>query len=187
MPMWDRKRQVMRHYDRTAKFYDTQYHEEQEAKIRAAIDNLTLNEDNIILDAGCGTGLLFAHIIDKSRFIVGTDISREVLREAMKKAKSYKKVALVLADADNMPFHNRPFNVVFAITLLQNTPSPRATLNEIKRLSKSNATIVVTGLRKAFAEEEFSKMLKQADLRITVRKLDKQMREYVCVCIKMRR
>jgi len=185
--MWDRKRQVMRHYDRTAKFYDTQYYEEQEAKIRAAIANLTLNEDNIVLDAGCGTGLLFAHIVDKSSFVVGVDISRGVLREAVKKAKTYRNIALVLADADNLPFSNQTFQVVFAITLLQNTPSLRATLNEMKRVSKSNADFVVTWLRKAFTEEEFLKMLRQAKLKVINVKLDEQTREYVSVCTKIRR
>jgi len=187
MSKWNKKRRVMRRYDQSARVYDAQYREEQEAKIRTTMNNLTLNRDSVILDAGCGTGLLFEHVAEKSKFTIGTDVSRGVLKEAEKKAKHYMNVALVWADVDNMPFSNRTFDVVFAITLVQNTPNPSATLNEIIRVSKSSATIVVTGLRKAFTKEGFSKMLKQANLKVTIMKLDKQLREYVSICTKMRR
>jgi len=175
----------MRRYDQSAKAYDTLYQEEQEAKIRTAMDNLTLNKGSIVLDAGCGTGSLFKHVARKTKFVVGTDISRGILKEAMKKARQHKKVALVLADVDNMPFSDSVFEIVFAITLLQNTPNPRATLYEIERLSQANATIVVTGLRKAFTEEGFSMMLKQANLNVAKVQIDRHMREYVAVCMRM--
>jgi len=185
MSKWNKKRRVMRHYDQSARVYDTQYREEQEAKIRTAMDNLTINRDNVVLDAGCGTGILFAHIAKKTKFTIGTDISRSILKEAKKKAKNYKNVALVLADVDHMPFFDGAFDAIFALTLLQNTPSPRKTLSEIKHVSKSNAAIVVTGLRKAFIEEEFVKTLKQAKLEVMTVRLDEQMKEYVSVCFKM--
>jgi len=187
MSEWNKKRRVMRHYDQSAKVYDAQYLEEQEAKIWTAMDNLALNPDSLVLDAGCGTGLLFAHAAEKTRFVVGADISRGILKEAKRKAKPHENVALIQADAEKMPFSNSAFDVVFAITLLQNTPSPAGTLNEINRVSKSNATVVVTGLKKAFTKEKFSKMLRQANLEAAVVKLDEQGREYISVCTKVRR
>jgi len=187
MSEWKKKRKVMRHYDQSAEVYDTQYFEEQEAKIGAAMNNLTLSRDSFILDVGCGTGLLFMHIAEKTKLVIGTDISKGLLEEAKKRAEAYKNVALIQADADNMPFSNKTFNAVFAITLLQNMPNPRTTLNEIKRVSKSNAKIVVTGLKKAFTQEDFVKLIEQAGLRVAILKLDKQMREYVSICTKKRR
>lgn len=189
MPMseWNKKRRVMRHYDQSANVYDAQYCEEQGAKIRTALENLTLNQESIVLDAGCGTGLLFARSAEKAKFVVGIDISKSILKEAMKKVKQYKNVALIQSDIDNLPLSDRAFNVVFAVTLLQNVPNPMATLNEIKRVSEPNATIVVTGLRKAFTKEGFAKLLRQANLRVAVVKTDERMKEYVGVCTKMRR
>src|SRR3990170_6677080 len=116
MSEWSKKRRVMRRYDQSAKVYDAQYCEEQDAKIRTAMGNLTLNRDSIVLDAGCGTGLLFERVAEKIRFTVGIDLSRGLLKEAKKKARGYKNIALVLADADNTPFANHTFDVVFAIT-----------------------------------------------------------------------
>ena len=177
----------MRRYDQSARVYDAQYHEEQDAKIRTVMENLTLNRDSIALDVGCGTGLLFEHVAEKTKFTMSTDSSRGLLKEAKKKARRYENIALVLADADNMPFSKHTFDAVFAITLLQNMPNAVATLNEIERVSTSDATIVVSGLRKAFTEDEFSKMLKRADLEVAVLKLDEQHREYIAVCFKTRR
>jgi len=182
MSTWNKKRKVMRHYDQAAIVYDAQYCEEQEAKIRTAMENLTLNQNSLILDAGCGTGLLFKHIGEKTRFVVGIDISSRILKQAKKKVKQLKNVALILADADNMPFHKQAFDAVFAITLLQNTPHPAATLREVRRVSKSNATMVVTGLRKVFTQEEFVKTLELANLKTVILKLDEHGREYVCIC-----
>ena len=67
MSEWNKKRRIMRRYDQSAKVYDAQYREEQEAKIRTAMNNLTLSRDSVILDAGCGTGLLFGHVAEKSK------------------------------------------------------------------------------------------------------------------------
>jgi len=184
MSKWNQKRRVMRHYDQSARVYDAQYLEEQKAKITTAVGNLTLRENSLILDAGCGTGLLFMHVAGKSKCLIGADISRGILKEAKRKAIDYKNVALILADADNIPFPNQMFDAVFAITLLQNAPNPVATLNEIKRVSKSNAAIIVTGLRKAFVEEEFVKMVKQAGLKVASVKPDEKMREYIYISTK---
>lgn len=187
MRAWDLKRRIMRRYNQSARVYDTQYFEEQEAKITTIIRNLHVPPDSIVLDAGCGTGLLFKHLADKTELIVGLDISRGLLQEAIKKAQPYQNVALVMADADNMPFPNRAFDMVFVVTLLQNMPDPRANLEEISRVGKPTASIVVTGLRKRFSQDDFTLILKQAGLMVDTLKLDEGNREYVCLCHKARR
>jgi ubiquinone/menaquinone biosynthesis C-methylase UbiE len=73
---------------------------------------------------------------------------------------------LVQADADHMPFKKNHFSVVFAFTVLQNMPKPLETLNEIKRVAKPEASIVVTGLKKAFSLEAFRTLLESAGLRL---------------------
>jgi len=174
----------MRHYDQLAAVYDAQYYEEQEAKIKAALVEFNLTKENLILDAGCGTGLLFSHTAEKGKLIVGVDISACILKEAKKRVEEYSNTAIVRADTDHMPFSNETFDVVFAITLLQNTPKPHQTLHEMKRVTKQNALIVVTGLRKAFSRKEFARLLRQVELKIKVLRLDENLKEYVAVCRK---
>jgi len=174
----------MRRYNQSAHTYDTQYHEEQEAKITTIMHNIHLKHNSTVLDAGCGTGILLKHLTDTVKLIVGIDISRNLLKKAREKAQHYQNVALVLADADNQPFPQHTFDAAFAVTLLQNTPSPKATLTEIQRVSKQNAMIAVTGLRKKFTQNGFLELLNQAGLTIDSLKQDKHNREYVGTCHK---
>ena len=187
MPVWIHKRRVMRRYDQSARAYDAQYREEQDAKIKVLMQGLSLKQSSVVLDAGCGTGLLFKHLTERAESITGTDISKGLLRKARERAQPYCNTALIQADADNMPFLNDTFDAVFAITLLQNMPNPKATLIEFNRVAKSTALIVATGLRKRFSQEDFVNLLKQADLRVEALKLDEENREYVCICKKMQR
>ena len=177
----------MRRYNQSARVYDAQYSEEQDAKFRTVVQNLRLPHKSRILDVGCGTGLIFSHLVEKAELIVGVDFSRGLLEEARKKARLHQHVLLVTADADNLPFVNSVFDVVLAITVLQNTPNPDVALDEIKRVSEQTAPIVVTGLKKRFAKKDFVEMLKGADLRIGTLEIDDKNREYVCVCRKTRR
>jgi len=187
MPTWNQKRRTIRRYNQSAHVYDTQYLEEQEAKITTIMQNLSLKNNSVVLDIGCGTGLLIKHFADKFEFFVGADISRGLLKYAKRKAKPFPNSALVLADADNLPFPNQTFDAVFAVTLLQNMPDPSTTLTEINRVSKAKASIIVTGLRKRFTQEDLAKKLQQAKMELEMLKLDEGNREYVCICHKTRR
>jgi malonyl-CoA O-methyltransferase len=177
----------MRRYNQSAHAYDSQYSEEQEAKITTIKQNLNLKNNSTILDLGCGSGLLIKHFADKTQLYIGVDISRELLKHAKEKTNPFPNSTLILADADNLPFPDKTFDAVFAVTLLQNMPAPISTLIEIDRVSKPEAPIVVTGLRKRFTQEELVKELHQANLEVEMLKLDEGNREYVCICHKMRR
>jgi len=181
---WKKKRLTMRHYDHLAPVYDAQYYEEQEAKIKAALDGHILKKENFILDAGCGTGLLFPNVADKVKLVVGIDISKIILKTAKNRGKRLANAAVVRADTDYIPFKNQVFDAVFAITLLQNLPNPQKTLNDMKRVTKQNATIVATGLKKAFSEKELKRLLRETGLKIKVLRQDKNLKEYVAVCTK---
>ncbi|UCF58536.1 MAG: methyltransferase domain-containing protein, partial [Candidatus Bathyarchaeota archaeon] len=131
MANWNKKREVMQHYDNIATVYDTQYAEEQDAKIKAVLDEINLQPDNITLDIGCGTGTLFKHIKNSAKLIIGLDISLGLLKRAKTQAKQYHNINVIRAEADHTPFKNKTFHTIFAITLLQNMPNPAATLREI--------------------------------------------------------
>jgi len=184
MAEWKKKRRTMRHYDRLAKVYDAQYGEEQETKIKAALNSLKLGNNDVVLDAGCGTGLLFPHIAKRVELVAGLDLSSHIIQEAKKRARQLPNAALLRADADQTPFRNQTFDTVFAVTLLQNTPNPLRTLEEIKRVSKNQAVIVATGLKKQFTQEGFTKLLHQARLNIKVLKTNEKLKGYVAVCTK---
>ncbi len=157
----------MYHYDVTAHIYDMRYAEEQKAKFLAAFKNIKMEKLGLVLDVGCGTGLLFEHVAYKAETVVGVDVSKQTLLKAREPSKRFLNTHLVLADADNLPFAENIFNNVFAFTLLQNMPDPAATLKEIKRIAKTNAFIMVSCLKNIFSQESFEKILQDVGLRIT--------------------
>ena len=183
MSEWDEKREVMHRYDLTAHIYDMRYAEEQTTKIKIAVESISLDKQCLVLDVGCGTGLLFDYVSNQVESIIGLDISREILLHAKKRAKKFPNVHLVLADADNIPLKGDISGHVFALTLIQNTPNPLRTLNEIKRIAKENAIIVVNGLRKKFPLKAFKGLLRDAGLD-TIDFKNESLKSHVAVCKK---
>ena len=182
MSVWDKKRDIMRRYDVTARIYDMRYDEEQAAKIEAALSHVEV-QAGVVLDVGCGTGVLFSYVADKAQMTVGVDVSIKTLLKAKERARNYASVHLVRADADNMPLRDKVFDRAFAITLIQNMPGQNETLTEIKRVAKDNALIVVTGLKKVFTRSKLEQLLKNAGLNI-VAIGNKDLKCYVVVCTK---
>jgi ubiquinone/menaquinone biosynthesis C-methylase UbiE len=184
MSKWDQKRKVLRRYDLTAEMYDVRYSEEQVVKYRAALESLKISRHSRVLDVGCGTGLLFSHVAAEAQNVVGVDISGKLLRQAKKHTRDFRNVHLVQADADHLPFRNACFNIVFAFTVLQNMPKPFETLSEMKRIAESGASIVVTGLKKAFSLEAFIVLLKNAGLQAISLKDTDALKCYVAVTVR---
>ena len=184
MGEWKKKREVMLHYDQTAASYDAQYSEEQNAKMKAALGNIVLKKNNTVLDMGCGTGLLFPYIADKAQRLIAIDISRTLLKQAKKRAKQHPNIALIQADADHTPFKNQTFHAVFAITLLQNIPNPTATLEEIERITRPEATIGLTTLKKKFTQKAITDLLRKAKLKITILKTTSKTKDHIITCQK---
>jgi ubiquinone/menaquinone biosynthesis C-methylase UbiE len=181
MGEWDRKRRITKHYDATAGIYESRYAQDQTAKMDAALKNVKIEKCGCVLDAGCGTGILLDFAGSHATAIVGVDISRKALAEAKTRAKKYANVHLIWADVDYMPVKNGVFDSVFAMTVLQNVPSPRKTLAEINFAAKHDAIIVVTGLKKVFERECFQRLLKDAGLDVVAFE-DEGLECYVAVC-----
>jgi|APFre7841882654_1041346.scaffolds.fasta_scaffold00024_22 ubiquinone/menaquinone biosynthesis C-methylase UbiE len=182
MSVWDKKRDIMRRYDVTARIYDMRYADEQAAKIEAALRHVVVKA-GVVLDVGCGTGILFSYVADKARMTVGVDVSMKTLLKAKERARNHASVHLVWADADNMPLRDKVFDRVFAITLIQNMPRQTETLNEIRRVVKDDALIVVTGLKKVFTRSKLEQLLKNAGLKIIAMR-NEGLKCYVAVCTK---
>ncbi len=186
MAEWNKKSKVTQHYNSLAPVYDAQYSEEQERKIRTALGRTNLKKHSLVLDAGCGTGLLFKHVGKSTKLLVGLDMAPRILKEAKKRVRQLPTTSVICADADFTPFRDTVFDAAFAITLLQNMPDPLATLCEMKRVTKNNAFLVITGLKKQFSQEAFEKLLERAGLRSSMMESGDELKGYVAVCWKGR-
>lgn len=183
---WDEKYGAIDYYDYIAPFYNQIYNEEQKAKIDVALRHVNSVKESVILDAGCGTGFLFKYLSEKSKLLVGLDTSPGILKEAKKLAKSFPNVDLIRADADFMPFPKGIFDVVFALTLLQNMPNHLWTLNELKRVGKATSTFVITAFKKYrtyrhFVQTTFVALLDTAGFKVSVIENNEKLKDYIVV------
>jgi len=133
-----KKARIKEEYELSADTYDSRYSKIQSEKFLATLEGIDLRDK--IADIGCGTGLL-ADFLKKKIF--GCDISFEML----KKAKA-RGLMVVQADLDHIPFKSSAFQTVVSFTALQNLPDVSGALKEIKRVSKSDSTIIITYLKK---------------------------------------
>jgi ubiquinone/menaquinone biosynthesis C-methylase UbiE len=107
-----------------------------------------IKSHHIVLDVGCGTGLLMQYLSRTNRglFLIGIDSSIAMLREAKKKLADFE---LVLADCDHMPFKDMCCDLAFSISVFQLLDEPRRSLAETVRLLKKDGDFAITILRKS--------------------------------------
>lgn len=179
---WKHKKNIMRLYDDTANHYNARYANEQNRKYQVVLEAITFDSDDIILDNGCGTGIFMAEIVNHVKMIVGVDISINMLKKACERMKGVKEAHVIYCDSDNLPLREGVFSKVVAFTLIQNVPDPNLTLSEIKRVSSSGATVVLTFLKRKFKLDEVEELLSKACLSV-VEILDKEtLRDYLAIC-----
>ncbi len=152
-----RKLELRRRYGETASMYERRYEQIQREKYEIVTENLP--QVSKVLDLGCGTGMLLNELARRSGFVVGIDSSPEMLELARKRRGN---AALVLADADHLPFADRSFDAVVSVTLLQNMPSPAATVREIARVTKPEGIVIMTTLKHKHSLGELERWIRTA-------------------------
>jgi ubiquinone/menaquinone biosynthesis C-methylase UbiE len=176
-----KKNEIMYLYDLTANIYDKRYEKDQLSLISAILKKLNFENKSYILDAGCGTALLFERILKKTVELIGVDISKKTLKIAKNRTKNSKNKQLIRADIDNLPFRDDIFQYVFFITVIQNIPNPKITLKKIKKVTKKGAFILITGLKKVYNIEDFRILLRKAGLSYFILK-NKALKSHIAIC-----
>ncbi len=154
----NKKKKIIEKYNSTAYFYDKRYATIQEMKYEIVIKDYNLNK-KIILDMGCGTGLLFEYLINSINYhgiiryiYIGIDISWSMLLEFKAKISQigFSNPILILSDIENLPIRDKTINSVFSLTSFQNLPYIKEGIRESLRVCKKNAEIKLSFLKKKF-------------------------------------
>jgi len=128
-------------HDKEAPIYDEVHTEifntfEQRSLIRRFFKEMKrCGEWRLALDLGCGTGNLVGKLLEVFHYVVGLDISREVLKKCKTK-HGKRNLECVLADCEHLPFCDNIFNLVCLYSVLHHIPSPLLCLKEIYRTMK---------------------------------------------------
>src|SRR4030067_2498778 len=109
------------------------------------LDFLKPKPGEVILDAGCGTGVFTFDILSIGSQVIGLDISFPMLIHAGKKLKGFP-FERVLADMSNLPFPESSFDKVVSVTALEFIENARGAVKELFRVTKRGGCIVLATL-----------------------------------------
>ena len=107
-----------RFWDTYSKRYDRDFQQKYQQLVNINIKELTYSDN--VLDCGCGTGLISFPAAEHCKYLIGTDISEEMINSAKKKrdANRFKNIKFMVADAYKLPFKRNEFDVVISCNML---------------------------------------------------------------------
>jgi SAM-dependent methyltransferase len=107
--------------------------------LRAQLDRLPLAPDARLLDAGCGSGRTLDELARYGR-VSGVDLSPEAVGAARRRGHEDVQVAQV----EDLPFDDATFDAVTCLDVVEHTPDDRATLAELRRVTRPGGLLLVT-------------------------------------------
>lgn len=119
----------------------------REFETRQVMDFLQPQPGEFILDAGCGSGLFTAPVVEQGVEVVGLDISAPMLhyaRDTLPAKKFFPLVGSMLA----LPFTDGQFDKTVSITALEFIEDAQGAMNELCRVTKRGGRIVVATLNR---------------------------------------
>lgn len=108
------------------------------AQARARLIPPAAREGALLVDIGCGGGLLAEFLAGKGYRHVGVDLSASGLEHAAKRG-----IEVVRADAQRLPLASGCADVVSAGEILEHVPDPRAAVAEACRLLRPGGLLVL--------------------------------------------
>ncbi|MEM4487198.1 MAG: class I SAM-dependent methyltransferase [Desulfurococcaceae archaeon] len=135
--------------------YDDLYREEQYAKYEQLL-KIGISMEGTILDAGCGTGLLFEYLSSsrKTKFqrYVCLDPDPNMLHVASNRLDRHFAI-LVEGYTEELPFRDKCFDVVISISTIGALSDIQKALYELRRVVQTNGPVVITGHPKTYSQQ----------------------------------
>jgi ubiquinone/menaquinone biosynthesis C-methylase UbiE len=109
------------------------------------LDLIRPDPGDLILDAGCGTGVFTLDLLCLGCRIIGIDLSMPMLCRSKQNAHGYP-LRIVLADLLKLPFSANSFDKVISVTALEFIQDGRKAIDELLRVTKRGGSLVVATL-----------------------------------------
>ncbi len=146
-----RSNRVISEYNRLANHYDRRWQTYVEKSTRHTVTRIPLKDGAMVLDIGCGTGMLLAELQagNVPLHLYGVDISAGMLEQA--RLRLGQEVNLSHGSSEQLPFADAIFDCVTTVSSFHYWQNPERGLSEIHRVLKPNGTLVMTDWSRDFA------------------------------------
>ncbi|WP_158058632.1 methyltransferase domain-containing protein [Halorussus halophilus] len=110
-----------------------------------SLSMLDIDEDDRVLDVGCGTGFATEGLLEHSDNVYALDQSVHQLQKAWQKLGKHDPVSFTRGDAERLPFQTDSFDVVWSSGSIEYWPNPILALREIRRITKPGGQVLIVG------------------------------------------
>lgn len=132
---WDR---ASKNYDKTEERFEYIHNKSRENTKKY------LNDSNIVLDYGCGTGTTSCEIANRVKEIHAIDISSKMIEIAKRKAGASKveNINFVQTDIFDKRYKKESFDVILAFNMLHTVANPQVVIRRVYELLKPEGLFV---------------------------------------------
>ena len=160
LPVPRSKQEAKQLYDRISRFYDYLTGAFERKYAEMALERLSVQEGETVLEIGFGTGHCLKRIaqsVGQTGKAYGIDISSGMMRmtkRRLEKAQLIDRVELCCGDAANLPYDDNTFDAAFTSFTLElfDTPEIPKVLKEIKRVLKPTGRLGVASISRENGE-----------------------------------
>ena len=137
-------------------------------EIPVTLAQMNLNRNDVLLEAGCGTGRMTPIFAGRCKSMMAVDFSFESLRRCQTKLKQagITNVDLAQADVCALPFRNVSFTKLVSCQVLEHIPTPESRdrmISELTRVVNPGGGIVLSAYQHSFFTRLFGKKEGQHD------------------------
>jgi ubiquinone/menaquinone biosynthesis C-methylase UbiE len=134
------KDKVQSYYDAFSNTYDNErfdnYHVFlDDSEVNAVKEFL---QDKVVLEVGCGTGLILQRLKRHCKDCIGVDLSSGMLSKAKKRGFD-----CIQADATSLPFRDESFDCVVCFKVLPHIPDAQSAIQEMTRVTKKGGVVAL--------------------------------------------
>lgn len=114
-------------------------------RILNILDFLDLNDDDIVLDCGCGEGFYVKLLSELYNCkIVGLDHDLELLEVAKRRVGNRDNVGFQFGDINHLPFDDETFDKIILSEVLEHISDDERALQEVYRVLKKGGVLALT-------------------------------------------
>ncbi|USD64373.1 malonyl-ACP O-methyltransferase BioC [Vibrio sp. SCSIO 43136] len=153
------KQAIQEAFSKAAKCYD-QHAQFQRTVANRLLDKLPNSLQGLkVLDLGCGTGFASQLLANKGAKVIAADLSEAMLEQSRLRCENLD-VDYQQADAEQLPFKDNEFDIVYSSLALQWCQDLSVPLKEMKRVTKPGGSVLFSTLLDGSLEELKSAWLK---------------------------
>ena len=134
------KDKVQSYYDAFSSTYDNERFDNYHAFLDDAEVNAVKEflQDKVVLEVGCGTGLILQRLKRHCKDCIGVDLSSRMLSKAKKRGFD-----CIQADATSLPFGDESFDCVVCFKVLPHIPDAQSAIQEMTRVTKKGGVVAL--------------------------------------------